>query len=149
MSLNPDKCCFLVKLGLLLGHIVCSEGLLTDPRKVAAISEMPIPKNARDILVFLGAPGFYRRYVKHFAHQVEPLSYLTRGRIPYKWTPECDAAFKGLKNKMIETPILIQAGLVPGVPCTYRRLRKCYRCCTHAVQRKGHRLAYIIMLADC
>ena len=36
LSLNPAKCAFAVKRGILLGHIISEEGMQVDPRKVVA-----------------------------------------------------------------------------------------------------------------
>ncbi len=38
ISLNLEKGAFCVNLGVLLGHIVCHDGLLVDPRKITIIT---------------------------------------------------------------------------------------------------------------
>jgi hypothetical protein len=38
ISFNSEKCTFYVNLGVLLGHIVCSDGLLVDPIKNIVIT---------------------------------------------------------------------------------------------------------------
>ena len=43
VSLNPEKCYFCVNSGRLLGHVVCQEGLLVDPKKVDVIRKLPPP----------------------------------------------------------------------------------------------------------
>jgi hypothetical protein len=43
ISLNLRKCIFFVPHGNLLGHIVCQEGVLVNPTKVAVIVNMPPP----------------------------------------------------------------------------------------------------------
>jgi hypothetical protein len=48
-----------VNLGVLLGHIVCSDGLLVDPQKNTIIIIMPITVNVTKIKRFLGTAGFY------------------------------------------------------------------------------------------
>jgi hypothetical protein len=40
------KCIFCVPFGNLLGHIVCREGMLVDPAKVAVILNMPPPTSS-------------------------------------------------------------------------------------------------------
>ena len=40
LALNPKKCRFIVLQGKLLGHIVCKQGLKTDPNRVKVIIEM-------------------------------------------------------------------------------------------------------------
>jgi hypothetical protein len=46
ISLNPDKCAFMVFSGMILGFIVSKEGKLLDPNKIQAIVNMPPPKNS-------------------------------------------------------------------------------------------------------
>jgi len=43
INLNPKKCVFCVNFGILLGHIVCEDGPLIDPRKINIITNMPTP----------------------------------------------------------------------------------------------------------
>jgi hypothetical protein len=49
ISLNPEKCAFCVNLGMLLGHIVCEDGLLVDLRKINIIMDMPTPTNVTEL----------------------------------------------------------------------------------------------------
>jgi hypothetical protein len=44
ISLNIKKCIFGTPFGILLGHIVCKQGLLVDPTKIAIIVNLPAPK---------------------------------------------------------------------------------------------------------
>jgi hypothetical protein len=45
MNINPEKCAFYVNSCVLLGHIVCSDGLLMDPKKITIITMMLVPVN--------------------------------------------------------------------------------------------------------
>jgi hypothetical protein len=47
ISLKLRKYIFCVSHGNLLGHIVCQEGVLVDPSKVAVIVNMPPPRSAK------------------------------------------------------------------------------------------------------
>ena len=40
LSLNPEKCAFMVQQGKILGHIVSKNGILTNEEKVSAIAQM-------------------------------------------------------------------------------------------------------------
>jgi hypothetical protein len=52
ISLNPKKCAFYVNLGVLRGHIICSDGLLVDHRKIIVITTMLVPINVIEIKRF-------------------------------------------------------------------------------------------------
>jgi hypothetical protein len=41
ISLNIKKCIFGTPFGILLGHILCKQGLLVDPSKIAVIVNLP------------------------------------------------------------------------------------------------------------
>jgi hypothetical protein len=45
ISLNLDKCVFMVFVGMILRSIVSKEGKLLDPKKIQAIVNMPPPNN--------------------------------------------------------------------------------------------------------
>jgi hypothetical protein len=60
ISLNIKKCIFGTPFGILLGHIVCKQGLLVDPAKIAVIVNLPPPKSVRQLRETLGHTGYYR-----------------------------------------------------------------------------------------
>ena len=43
ISLNLKRCIFCVPFGILLGHIVCRQGMMVDPAKIAIIINLPPP----------------------------------------------------------------------------------------------------------
>ncbi len=45
ISLNLNKCAFMVFLGVIMGFIISKERKLLDPKKIQAIINMPPPKN--------------------------------------------------------------------------------------------------------
>ncbi len=45
MSLNVEKCAFMVFSRLILRFIVSKEGKIPNPKKVQAIMNMPVPTN--------------------------------------------------------------------------------------------------------
>lgn len=49
LKLNPQKCEFLKKQILYLGHLITSEGILPDPEKTDVIQRYPVPKNADEV----------------------------------------------------------------------------------------------------
>lgn len=78
LGLNPKKCRLMVPQGRLLGHIVCKEGLKTDPDKIRVILEMEAPSDVMGVKSFLGHVGYYRRFIKGFAGASLPLEKLTK-----------------------------------------------------------------------
>ncbi|XP_062075040.1 uncharacterized protein LOC133779053 [Humulus lupulus] len=63
LVLNWEKCHFMVPSAIVLGHVVLEQRIEVDQSKIELISKLPTPKTIKDILSFLGHPGFYRRLV--------------------------------------------------------------------------------------
>ena len=54
ISLNLKKCIFCVPFGILLGHVVCRQGLMVDPAKIAIIVNLPPPTSVKQLHTMLG-----------------------------------------------------------------------------------------------
>ena len=63
ISLNPEKCKFMVRQGKILGHIVSKNGISTDLEKINVIVDLPRPTNYKGVQVFMGHCGYYRRFI--------------------------------------------------------------------------------------
>jgi hypothetical protein len=67
ISLNLKKCIFCSPFGVMLGHIVCKQGILMDPTKIAVIVDFPPPTSVRHFPATLGHTGYYRKFIKGYA----------------------------------------------------------------------------------
>ena len=57
------KCNFWLRLVTFLGHIICSEGVEVEPRKMEEVKNFPRPLSVTDITSFLASEGYYKRFV--------------------------------------------------------------------------------------
>nr|GEZ55499.1 DNA-directed DNA polymerase [Tanacetum cinerariifolium] len=57
--------------------------------------------------MFLGHAGFYRRFIKDFSKISRPMTHLFEKNTPFIFSNECIQAFRTLKDKLTEAPILI------------------------------------------
>ncbi|XP_016164942.1 uncharacterized protein LOC107607508 [Arachis ipaensis] len=106
LVLNFEKCHFMVKQGIVLGHIVSKDGISVDPAKIDVILSLPYPSSMREIRSFLGHAGFYRRFIKDFSKVALPLSRLLQKDVEFHFSEDCKEAFDKLKEALITAPIV-------------------------------------------
>ena len=66
LVLNWEKCHFMVKEGIVLGHRISEKGIEVDRAKVEVIERLPPSISVKGVRSFLGNAGFYRRFIKDF-----------------------------------------------------------------------------------
>ena len=76
LVLSWEKSHFMVREGVVLGHLVSGKGLEVDKAKIEVIQNLPLPTTLRDLRSFLGHVGFYRRFIRDFARVSKPLTTL-------------------------------------------------------------------------
>ena len=105
-KLGLQKCQFAAPSIKYLGHVVDRSGIHVDKDKVKAISEMMPPTNVKMVRSFLGACGYYRKFIKDYSKIAAPLTELTKKGRRFKWTESCQDAFDCLKSKLTSAPVL-------------------------------------------
>ena len=90
-----------------LGHIVDSEGLHSTEEKVKAIVNAPSPSNVTELRSFLGLLNYYGRFMKNLSMQLRPLHELLKRESVWKWTSDCEAAFKSAKDQLLQSTIVV------------------------------------------
>lgn len=101
-----SKCEFFKESVEFLGHIVCGEGIKTDPIKIQAVQEWPTPRNVSEVRGFLGLANFYHKFVDKFAHRAAPLTDLLRKDQDFQWAESQEQAFQDLKQALVAAPVL-------------------------------------------
>ncbi|GJZ69963.1 reverse transcriptase domain-containing protein [Tanacetum coccineum] len=107
LVLNWEKCHFMVKEGIVLGHKISKSGLEVDRAKVEVIAKLPYPTTVKGVRSFLGHAGFYRRFIQDFSKIARPMTHLLEKETPFVFSDECKQAFNDLRKKLIESPILV------------------------------------------
>nr|GFA00631.1 DNA-directed DNA polymerase [Tanacetum cinerariifolium] len=102
-----EKSHFMVKEGIVLGHKISKKGIEVDKAKIKVILKLPHPTTVKGIRSFLGHAGFYRRFIKDFSKISRPMTHLLKKNSPFIFSNECIQAFRTLKDKLTEAPILI------------------------------------------
>jgi hypothetical protein len=66
--IKESKCLFAQPSLEYLGHVITSEGIATDPSKVAAVKKWPVPTNVKNLRGFLRLADYYRHFIKKIWH---------------------------------------------------------------------------------
>ncbi|CAN6700865.1 unnamed protein product [Malus baccata var. baccata] len=106
LVLNWEKCHFMVKQGIVLGHIISEKGIEVDKSKVDLVRHLPSPTSVREVRSFLGHAGFYRRFIKDFSKIAQPLCRLLQKEVVFEFDEACSTAFKHLKEALTSAPII-------------------------------------------
>ena len=107
LRLKPSKCEFLCHCIKFLGLLLDKEGLRTDPKKVEDVKNYPEPESIKELRIFLGMAGYFRRFIKEFSLIARPLTKLLQKDSMREWTPECQVAFDKLKEALTTAPVLV------------------------------------------
>jgi len=99
--------CELHKLKIaFLGHVVSKDGVETDPEKIKAVAEWPLPENVKQMQSFLGFCNYYRNFIKNFSEIAKPLFRMTSKKEKFEWDDERRTAFEKLKRMLTSPPVL-------------------------------------------
>ncbi|GKA17550.1 putative reverse transcriptase domain-containing protein, partial [Tanacetum coccineum] len=91
-----SKCEFWLQEVQFLGHVV----------KVESVKNWKTPESSTEIRSFLGLTGYYRRFIENFSKIAKPLTLLTQKNKTYVWGDKLDEAFRILKEKLCNAPVL-------------------------------------------
>ena len=118
IPLSWEKSHFIVREGVVLGHIVSGKGLEVDKAKIEVIQNLPLPSTVNDLRSFLGHVSFYRRFIQDFAKVSKPLTTRLCKDKDFIIDEEGKCAFTMLKQALIEAPILQSPiGTYPSRSC--------------------------------
>lgn len=89
-----------------LGHVVGRGRVAPIDAKVAAINDLPVPSNRRQLLRFIGMAGYYRHFCQNFSDVIAPLSDLVSPKRTFVWSERCQEAFNKVKWILTSKPVL-------------------------------------------
>ncbi|GJU55143.1 putative reverse transcriptase domain-containing protein [Tanacetum coccineum] len=87
-------------------HVVNRDGIHVDPSKVESVKNWKTLESSTEIRSFLGLTGYYRIFIENFSNITKPLTLLTQKNKTYVWGDEQDEAFRILKEKLCNAPVL-------------------------------------------
>ncbi|GJY96049.1 reverse transcriptase domain-containing protein [Tanacetum coccineum] len=105
--LNWEKCHFMCKEGIVLGHKISKSGIEVDRAKVDVIAKLPHLTTVKGVRSFLGHAGFYRHFIQDFSKIARLMTHLLEKETSFVFSMDCIDVFQTLKKKLTEAPILV------------------------------------------
>lgn len=106
INVEKSRCC--QKEIKYLGYIVGQGCLRTDPNKVEAVVNFPLPKSQRQIRRYVGMTGWYRQFIANYADLSAPLTDCLKKTKQFSLTDEAKLSFQNLKHALTAAPVLVQ-----------------------------------------
>ncbi|KAL0796359.1 hypothetical protein Bca101_067736 [Brassica carinata] len=102
-----EKCHFMVKEGIVLGHKISEKGIEVDKAKIEVMVSLPRPKTVKDIRSFLGHAGFYRRFIKDFSKIARPMTKLLCKEATFSFDVQCLEPFNKIKGEFLAMLVIL------------------------------------------
>lgn len=106
LTINVVKSKFCFKELRYLGYIVGGGILKPDPEKVETILKYSYPKTAKQVRSFMGATGWYRRFIPDYASIAAPIFNTLKKGKHFVFSEEAKVAFDNLKCALTSSPLL-------------------------------------------
>lgn len=106
MTLNINKCKFILHEVKFLGHIISEIGIKPNEEKINCIRNFPIPKNKNECESFLGICNFYRRHIPNYATTSLILYDYCKRTENTKWSNDHFRCFDELRQKLSNAALI-------------------------------------------
>ena len=106
LKVKTEKCNFLRREIIYLGHKCSEQGALPDEEKVRCVKDFPVPRNRKQVQSFLGLVNYNRKFIPGTAAIALPINKLIRKETKFVWSEECQQAFDRLKSAIASPPVL-------------------------------------------
>ena len=107
LRLKKEKCEFLAKSVVYLGHKIDAKGLHPTIDKVDAITKAPTPQNCSELKAYLGLLNYYNKFMPNLASELAPLYQLLHKGTPWQWAEKENKAFKQSKQLLLSSQLLV------------------------------------------
>lgn len=106
LKLNIDKTKLFCRQIEYLGHSIDKNGVKPTDRNIEAIKMVPTPKSVSEVQRFVGMASYFRKFINQFAAKAQPLHYLCKKNVEFKWSESCEKSFSTLKKALMSAPVL-------------------------------------------
>ena len=106
IRLNKAKFDFKCQQVTFIGHLLSSEGVKPDPRKIDAIVNIETPVDVQGVQCLIGMVKYLSKFLTNLSELCQPLHKLTHKDAEWRWTQEQEHAFQSLKVAVTQAPVL-------------------------------------------
>ena len=87
-------------------HLLTSQGLIPDPKKIQAILQMPELEDVTALKRFLGMVTYLAKFMPHLQEMTEQLRRLEDKNVEFQWLDQHSIAMNRIKKFLTEGPVL-------------------------------------------
>ena len=98
LKLNKDKCHSRCMSILFFGKVIFREGIQPDPQKIKMLTDMPAPKNKKELQAFLGIINYLGKFSPGTTDVCHPLQKLTSSKVAWTWNTSYQQLFTKAKS---------------------------------------------------
>lgn len=107
LKIQINKCNFFAKETEYLGHVLTTEGVKPNNKKIEAIQKLQLPETTKQIKSFLGITGYFRKFIRDYAKIAEPMTrYLKKNTRINLNDSSYISSFEKLKIILTDSPVL-------------------------------------------
>ena len=104
---NSEKCHFMVREGIVVGHLVSERGIEVDKAKFEVIGKLSPSLSVKGVRSFLGHASFYQRFIIDLSKITKPLTNMLIKDVQFNFDQDCLDAFCMLKEALVLSPIIV------------------------------------------
>ena len=106
LELNPQKLKFKLDSVKYHEHVISSKGLQPDGEKIAAIKQMPRPKDKAETKRLLGMVTYLAKFLPKLGEVTQPLREITKQDHEFIWANQHETALEKIKEMLTNAPCL-------------------------------------------
>lgn len=106
LTLDPAKLQIAKPQITYLGFKLHKNGYSPSEQNIQKIQNFPIPKNVKQVQMFLGTINYFRHLIFNFSELVEPIVNLTSKKSVFVWDERCQNAFMKIQDILLHNPTL-------------------------------------------
>ena len=81
-------------------------GVCPDPEKIKAITDWPVPTDAKVLRKFPDLAAYLHKCSRKYAEMTVHFFRLLKKNENWKWSADCQRSFEGIKRSLIQSPVL-------------------------------------------